>query len=66
MGTSTGTTFVDGSVGGTPTSVAWYYDGQPVSGEAITLSASGTHTVKAVVTYPDGNIEEIEQVIEVL
>ena len=59
-------TFVDGSVGGTPTSVAWYYDGQPVSGEAITLSASGTHTVKAVVTYPDGNIEEIEQVIEVL
>lgn len=59
-------TFVDDSVGGTPTSVAWYYDGQPVSGEAITLSASGTHTVKAVVTYPDGNIEEIEQVIEVL
>ncbi|MBR5924721.1 MAG: M6 family metalloprotease domain-containing protein [Bacteroidales bacterium] len=59
-------TFVDNYIGGIPDSVAWYFDGQPVSGEAITLTTSGQHTVKAVVTYSNGNIEEIEQVIEVL
>lgn len=59
-------TFIDNYINGVPDSVAWYYDGQPVSGEAITLSASGQHTVKAIVTYANGNIEELEQVIEVL
>ena len=59
-------TFVDNYIGGIPDSVAWYFDGQPVSGEAITLTTSGQHTVKAVVTYSNGNVEEIEQVIEVL
>ena len=52
--------------GGEPArSVEWYYDGAKVSDSTITLSAAGSHTLKAVLNYADGSTEEIEQGIEV-
>ena len=52
--------------GGEPArSVEWYYDGAKVSDSTITLSAAGSHTLKAVLKYADGSTEEIEQGIEV-
>ncbi len=52
--------------GGEPArSVEWYYDGIKVSDSTITLSAAGSHTLKAVLKYADGSTEEIEQGIEV-
>ena len=46
-------------------SVEWYYDGAKVSDSTITLSAAGSHTLKAVLKYSDGSTEEIEQAIQV-
>lgn len=52
--------------GGEPArSVEWYYDGTKVSDSTITLSAAGSHILKAVLKYADGSTEEIEQGIEV-
>ena len=45
--------------------VEWFFDGAKVSDNTITLSAVGSHTLKAVLKYTDGSTEEIEQGIEV-
>lgn len=39
-------------------SVAWYFDGQPVSAESVTLT-SGSHKVEAVVTLQDGKTDRV-------
>ena len=45
-------------------SIAWTYDGSPVSAASVTLS-SGTHAVSAELTFSDGTAETITQVLEV-
>ena len=46
-------------------SVEWFFDGARISDNTVTLSAAGSHTLKAVLKYTDGSTEEIEQGIEV-
>lgn len=50
---------------GSPRSTAWYYDEVPVTGESLPLSATGTHTVEARLTYGDGHTEVLELEITV-
>lgn len=50
--------------GGVAASTIWYFDGVQTSDPSVVLTA-GTHTIRAVVTYADGSIEEVVQVIEV-
>ena len=45
-----------------PVSVVWEWDGNPVQGPAVTLEA-GEHTVRAILTYADGRVETIRQLI---
>lgn len=45
-----------------PASVSWRFDGSPVSAPSVVLTA-GEHTVIAVLTYPDGSTETLEQLI---
>jgi len=52
-------------LGETPSEVEWYYDGSRVSGDTLALTTTGKHSLKAVLIYPDGSSEEIEQIIRV-
>ena len=54
--------FDNPAAGGTAVSTVWYFDGNVTEETSVVLTA-GTHTIKAVVTYADGSVEEIEQVI---
>lgn len=65
LGSEFSLAFINPSAGEKAESVAWYYDGAPVSGASVTLSAAGKHKVKAIVSYSDGSTEEIVQEIEV-
>lgn len=56
-------TLLNPDAGGSADRIDWYLDGNPVSGDGFVLSGSGRHTLKAVLIYPDGTSEEIEQVI---
>ena len=48
-----------------PSSVAWSYDGNGLSGNGeITLTA-GTHSIVAVLTFANGTVETLELVIDV-
>ena len=47
----------------TPSSVAWYYDGNSNTSGNATLT-SGKHTVKAVLTYTSGRKATIQRVID--
>ena len=46
-----------------PSSTQWYYDGTRLSGDTLALTTTGKHSLKAVLIYPDGSSEEIEQII---
>lgn len=46
-------------------SVSWYYDGSPVSGDSVTLSTAGGHTIDAVVVLLDGKTQTITLDIQV-
>ncbi len=48
-----------------PALVEWYFDGKKQDGDAVTLSASGDHTVSAVLTYGNGDTETLKCVIGV-
>lgn len=63
VGTKLGLTL--NGLGEPPQKVSWFFDGSPVAEESITLSAAGSHTLKAVLKYSDGSTEEIEQAIQV-
>ena len=63
MGTKLGLAL--NGLGEPPQKVSWFFDGSPVAEESITLSAAGTHSLKAVLEYADGSTEEIEQAIQV-
>lgn len=52
-------------VGEPPQKVSWFFDGSPIPGESLSLSATGIHILKAVLEYADGSTEEIEQTIQV-
>ena len=41
-----------------PESTVWYYDDEPVSADAVTLT-SGTHRIEAVLTYSGGKTERL-------
>ncbi len=62
VGSSFELRFDDPTVGETPSSVVWYYDGQAASG-SVTLSSAGEHKITAILHYADGREEEIEQLI---
>ncbi len=48
-----------------PSSVAWSYDGNGLSGNGeITLTA-GTHSIVAVLTFANGTVETLELAIDV-
>lgn len=47
----------------TPSSVSWFFDGQAIGADAVTLTA-GDHSVEAHLTYPDGSVEVIRLVIK--
>ncbi|MBQ1913240.1 MAG: M6 family metalloprotease domain-containing protein [Bacteroidales bacterium] len=47
-----------------PASVSWLFDGQSVTADSVVLRR-GVHTVKALLTYPDGSEEELEVDIQV-
>ena len=52
--------------GDTPQWVEWFFDGSPMSSSAFSsavLMTAGKHIIKAVLHYPDGSTEEIEQTI---
>jgi hypothetical protein len=44
--------------------VAWSFDGSSISASSVVLS-SGTHTVKATVSFTDGTSETITQIVDV-
>lgn len=50
--------------GDEPSAVSWRFDGEAVSGSAVTLAA-GRHTVEAQLTYPDGRGEILELQLDV-
>jgi len=52
-------------IGEEPSATEWYLDGNRLSGDTVELTAAGKHSLKAVLTYPDGSTEEIEQIIRV-
>lgn len=45
-----------------PSAVSWTFDGQAVSAASVTLTA-GTHTVEALLAYPDGSNEVIRLIV---
>jgi len=65
VGTRFNLGFENPNAGETPSSITWYFDGTHVEGSVITLSDIGVHTVKAVLEYEDGSIEQITQQIKV-
>ena len=47
------------------TSVKWTLDGTVVSGESVVLQSSGTHSIRARLTYRDGRGEVLELLLKV-
>jgi len=47
------------------TSVTWSLDGTVVSGESVVLKTSGTHSIRARLTYRDGREEVLELLLKV-
>ena len=48
-----------------PSSISWFYDDEPVSGETITLTETGVHTISAEITTQDGTRKVVELEIDV-
>lgn len=49
----------------TISSVSWYLDSAPIPSDSVTVSETGAHTLKAVVTYKDGSTETIVKEVTV-
>ena len=54
--------FEDAAAGDSPLLERWYFDGKAVSG-SVHLNKAGTHTITAILEYPGGREEELEQQI---
>lgn len=63
VGTELALGFDDDSLGDAPLSVEWLFDSLKVEGNSVRLSSAGRHVITARLSYPDGSVEEIEQVV---